>query len=547
MRRPAFVVAGQAVTFAFLLLFLAVPVFLVLRSSVLTADGVHLTLGNFQKIFAYGYYRAAVINTLQISAAATLAAALLGVPIAFFLARLPIPGKGLAVSLGTLPLLLPSFVSAHAWVLLLGRYGFVSQALRAVGIPFGSIYGWGGMAFVYTMQGFPYVLLLAMSAFSAMDVSLEEAGENLGSSPWRTFRTVTVPLLIPAMLSGGLLVFMASAENFGVPFVLAEDMPVLSLEAYKLFVSEMGGNPAMAGAMGVFLILCTTVPLLLQRAYLKRQRFATQTRGRSRLLTVSPGVRWLATAIVFGVDLVALLPFLVVIVASFLEMRGPVMFFRFSLQSYRDILTQSPEMISNTYLLATLGTLAAVAIGLPIGYLVTRQRLRSGGLLEVLSNAPLAIAGTVLGIGFVLAFNTRPLILTGGWIILVLAYTTRMLPFNVRTTAALLHQLDPALEEASINLGVPPGQTFVRVTIRMLLAGIISGAILTWVNIASELSSTVILYSGPWATMTVGMFQAMESRNLGVASAFASILVVSVAVPLLFVTRMFGQREVTLF
>ncbi|MFI5340524.1 MAG: ABC transporter permease [Candidatus Methylomirabilales bacterium] len=546
MRRPAFVLVSQAVTFAFLILFLAVPVFLILRSSVLTADGVHLTLGNFRKIFAYDYYRAAVINTLQISAGATVAAIVLGVPIAFCLARLPIPGKPLAVTLGTLPLLLPSFVSAHAWVLLLGRFGFLSQALRAVGIPFGSIYGRGGMIFVYTIQGFPYVLLLAMSAFSAIDVSLEEAGENLGSSPWRTFRTVTLPLLIPAMLSGGLLVFMASAENFGVPFVLAEDTPVLSVEAYKLFVSELGGNPGMAGAMGVFLILCTAVPLLLQRAYLRRQRFATQSRGRPRVLTVSAGVRRLATGLVFGVDFVALLPFLVVIIASFLEMRGPVMFFRFSLQSYREVLTQSPEMITNTYLLATLGTVVAVALGVPIGYLVTRQRLRSGSLLEVLSNAPLAIAGTVLGIGFVLSFNTHPLILTGGWLILVLAYTTRMLPFNVRSTVALLHQLDPAMEEASINLGVPPGQTFVRVTVRLLLAGIISGAILTWVNVASELSSTVILYSGPWATMTVGMFQAMESRNLGVASAFASILVVSVAVPLLFVARLFGQREVAL-
>ncbi len=547
MRRPAFVLVSQIASFAFLFLFLALPLFLVLRASVLTVDGTRLTFENFQKIFSTGFYRAAVINTLEISAGATVTATLLGVPIAFCLARLPIPGRALAISLGTLPLLLPSFVSAHAWVLLLGRFGFLSQALRAVGIPFGSIYGRAGMIFVYTIQGFPYVLLLAMSAFSAMDVSLEEAGENLGSSPWRTFRTVTLPLLIPAILSGGLLVFMASAENFGVPFVLAEDLPILSLEAYKLFVSELGGNAPMSGAMSVFLILCTAVPLLLQRSYLRRAHFATQNRGRRRMLTVSPGVRRFATAGIFGVDFVALLPFLVVIIASFLEMRGPVMFFRFSLQSYREVLTQSPQMITNSYLLATLGTLAAVALGVPIGYLVTRQRLRSGGLLEVLSNAPLAIAGTVLGIGFVLAFNTHPLILTGGWIILVLAYTTRMLPFNVRSTVALLHQLDPSLEEASINLGVPPGQTFVRVTVRLLLAGIVSGAILTWVNIASELSSTVILYSGPWATMTVGMFQAMESRNLGMASAFASILVVSVAVPLFFVTRLFSRREVPLF
>ena len=547
MRRPLFVPVLQVVAFAFLALFLAIPVFLVLRASVFTGDGGHLTLDNFQKIFATGFYRAAVINTIQIATGATIAALIVGVPIAFCLARMPIPGKSIAVTLGTLPLLLPSFVSAHAWVLLLGRFGLISQALRAIGIPFGSIYGRWGMIFVYTIQGFPYVLLLAMSAFSAIDVSLEEAGENLGSSRWRTFRTVTLPLLLPAMLSGGLLVFMASAENFGVPFVLAEDMPVLSMEAYKLFVSELGGNPGMAGAMGMLLLLCTTVPLLIQRGYLKRQRFATQSRGRARILSIAPWARRLATGIIFGVDAIALLPFLVVIVASFLEMRGPVMFFRFSLQSYRDVFSTSPEMITNTYLLATLATLAAVLFGLPIGYLVVRHRLRSGGVLEVLSNAPLAIAGTVLGIGFILTFNHHPLLLTGGWLILVLAYTVRMLPFNVRSAAALLHQLDPSLEEASINLGVPPAQTFLRVTARLLLAGIVSGAILTWVNIASELSATVLLYSGPWATMAVGMFQAMESRNMGVASAFASILVVSVAVPLLIATRMFGHREVSLF
>ncbi len=547
MRRPLFIPILQAVAFGFLGVFLAVPVFLVLRSSVFTGDGLQLTAEHFQKIFATPFYRAAVLNTIQIAAGATLAALAVGVPIAFCLARLPLPGKSVAVTLGTLPLLLPSFVSAHAWVLLLGRFGLISQALRAIGIPFGSIYGRWGMIFVYTIQGFPYVLLLALSAFSAIDVSLEEAGESLGSSPWRTFRTVTLPLLLPAMLSGGLLVFMASAENFGVPFVLAEDMPVLSMEAYKLFVSELGGNPGMAGAMGVFLLLCTTIPLLIQRGYLKRPRFATQNRGRVRILSVAPGVRRLATAAVFGVDAIALLPFAVVIVASFLEMRGPVMLFRFSLQSYRDVFHTSPEMITNTYLLATLATLAAVLLGLPIGYRVVRHRLRTGGLLEVLSNAPLAIAGTVLGIGFILTFNHHPLLLTGGWLILVAAYTIRMLPFNVRSAAAVLHQLDPSLEEASINLGVPPAKTFLRVTARLLAAGIVSGAILTWVNVASELSATVLLYSGPWATMTVGMFQAMESRNMGVASAFAAILVISVAVPLLIVNRVFGNREVGLF
>lgn len=547
MSRPAFVLAALGVVLAFLALFLIVPVFLVVRSSLLTPDGAHLTLANFRQFLTFAHYRDAFVNTLILSAGATLAATVIGVPAAWCLARLPIPGKPLALTLGTLPLLLPSFVGAHAWVLLLGRFGFLTQALHAIGIPFGSIYSIGGMIWVFTLQGFPYVLLLTLAAFSAMDVSLEEAGESLGSSPARTFRTVTLPLLVPAILGGGLLVFMATAENFGVPFVLAEDIPVLSVEAYKLFVSEVATNPGMAGALSVVLVLCTAVPLLLQRAYLERRRFAGQTRGRARTLAVPAGRLALATAGIYAVDLAALLPFAVVIVASFLQMRGPVMFFRFSLQSYHDVLTRSPWMITNTYLLATAGTLGAVVLGVLTGYLVTRARIGGGTALEVLGTAPLAIAGTVLGIGLVLAYNARPLVLTGGWLILAVAYATRMLPFNVRSTIAMLHQTDPAFEEASLNLGVPPGRTFLGVTVRLLFRGIVSGGILTWVNIASELSATVILYSAPLATMTVGMFEAMESRNFGVASAFASILVLSIAIPLIVVTRVFRDRQATLF
>ncbi len=547
MKRPAFTVAGLGMVLGFLALFLVVPVFLVFRASLLSPDGTHLTLANFRQILVLGYYRAAIVNTLTTAAGATVGATVIGVPLAWCLARLPIPGKSLALTLSTLPLLLPSFVGAHAWVLLLGRFGLITHALRAIGIPFGSIYGLGGMIWVFTLQGFPYVLLLALAAFSAIDVSLEEAGENLGSSPARTFRTVTLPLLVPAILGGGLLVFMATAENFGVPFVLAEDLPVLSVEAYKLFVSEVATSPSIAGALSVALVLVTAVPLIVQRAYLERRHFATQTRGRVRAATVSGWGRALAVVGVYAVDAVALLPFAVVIVASFLQMRGPVMFFQFSLQSYHDVLARSLYMIRNTYLLATAGAVTAVVLGVLTGYLVTRGQLQSATALETVSNAPLAIAGTVLGIGLILAYNTRPLILTGGWLILVVAYATRMLPFNVRSTVALLHQLDPAFEEASLNLGVPPARTFLRVTIRLLTRAIVSGGILTWVNIASELSATVILYTAPWATITVGMFEAMESRNFGVASAFASILVVSVAVPLLVVTRVFRDREVRLF
>src|SRR4029079_5760961 len=147
-------------------------------------------------------------------------------PPPFPLAPLPIPGKAAILALAAMPLVLPSFVSAYALVLLLGNSGIVTQFLRAIGFDIGSIYGAGGIVLVYTLTLYPYVLLPTVAAFKAVDVSMEEAAQGLGSSPGRTVRTVILPIVLPAILAGALLVFIETLENFGVPFVLAEDLPI---------------------------------------------------------------------------------------------------------------------------------------------------------------------------------------------------------------------------------------------------------------------------------------------------------------------------------
>ena len=195
-------------------------------------------------------------------------AVLVGVPFAFCLARLPIGGKAALLALAALPLVLPSFVGAYALVLLFGRSGIVTGALQSLGIPFDSIYGAKGIVAVYTLTLYPYVVLPVTAAFKSIDVSVEEAAQNLGASRARMLRTVTLPLVLPSILAGGLLVFIEALENFGVPFVLAEDRPILSVEAYKLFVGETTDNPASAGVLGVLLIVCTIVALLIQRGVL---------------------------------------------------------------------------------------------------------------------------------------------------------------------------------------------------------------------------------------------------------------------------------------
>ncbi|MBI3709639.1 MAG: iron ABC transporter permease [Proteobacteria bacterium] len=544
--RAGFPLAVAAVAFAFLGLFLLYPLFGVFKASFLDPTGVSFTLDNYARVLSRAFYRASLTNSLTIGLGATLATTAIGVPLAFCLARLPVPGKPVLLALAALPLVLPSFVGAYAWVLLLGRSGIVSQALRAIGIDGVSIYGKHGLILVYTLQTFPYVLLPTLAAFKAIDVSIEEAGQNLGASRWRVFWTVILPVAAPAVLSGALLVLMETLENFGVPFVLAEDMPILAVEAYKLFIGEVGGNPASAGVLGVLLVACTTVALLLQRYYLGRRRFATGARRTPPELVVGAGLRGLATAYCWGVVLLALVPFFAVVALSFMEYRGPVLHPGFSLDNFLRLLDRSQRPLMNTLVLASAAAGGAALLGVPIGYVLTRYRSRLADVLDIVAMIPFAIAGTVLGIGLVISFNSGWLILTGSPLILVLAYLVRKLPFNVRASSAILHQIDPSLEEASINLGVSPARTFLTLTVPLMMGGIIGGTILTWVTIASELSATVVLYSGPWATMTVVMFQALEGTSAGAASAAATVLIVVTVVPLILVHRLLRRHEMSL-
>ena len=196
-------------------------------------------------------------------------------------------------------------------------------------------------------------------------------------------------------------------------------------------------------------------------------------------------------------------------------------------------------------MLALAAAVGATLIGVPIGYVIVRRRSRLAAVLDALATAPFAVAGTVLGIGLILAFGHGYLILTGTALIMIVAYVVRRLPFAVRSASAILHQIDPSLEEASINLGVAPGVTFLRVTVPLMLGGIVGGAVLVFVTVASELSSTVVLYSGQWTTMTVAMFQALEGTSAGVAAAAATVLIIVTILPVALVYRLLRRYELS--
>ncbi|CAN5241675.1 iron ABC transporter permease [soil metagenome] len=529
----------------FLGAFLLYPLFNVFGASMLDSEGQSVTFANYTKMLGRPFYRAAIVNTLGIGAAATVITTVLAVPLAFALARLPIPGKAAILALAAMPLVLPSFVSAYAIVLLLGNSGIVTKALQEIGLDIGSIYGAGGIVLVYTLTLYPYVLLPTVAAFKAVDVSMEEAAQGLGSSPGRTVRTVILPIVLPAILAGALLVFIETLENFGVPFVLAEDLPIFAVEAFKLFIGETAPNPASAGVLATLLILTTVLVLLVQRHFLSSRRFATNTRQAPPILRIGIGFRIAATLYCWTIVLLALVPFFAIVVLSFLEFRGPVLHGNFSLANFATLFDRDLRPLVNTLVFASAAALCVTLIGVPIGYVVTRYRAGVATVLDVVATLPFAVAGTVLAIGFVISFNSGPVILTGGPLILVLAYTVRKVPFAVRSASAIVHQIDVSLEEASISLGRSPLQTFLRIVVPLMLGGILSGVVLTWVTVASELSATVVLYSGQWRTMTVVMFQALEGGGAGIATAAASTLIVVTLIPVALLYRLLRRYELS--
>jgi iron(III) transport system permease protein len=530
---------------ALIILFLSViyPMISIFLASFISPETNHFSLENYQKIFRLPFYVRCLRNSLWVSALAMILSLIVGIPFGFFVSRFHFPGKPIIKTLATLPLILPTFIGAEAWILLLGRNGWLTQLFRAVGVQLPTIYGWKGIVLVFTLQFFPYVFLMVSAAMTSIDKSLEESARNLGANPLRVFRTVTLPVMMPAIVAGALVVFYMSIENFGVPVLIGEDFKVLAVQAYNEFISEMGGNPSMAGALSMVLIMITLVVTLTQKYWVERKSYAMSSLRPPDIIQLRPFPTFCIWFFCVSLVFLSLSPFFVVIISSVTKSQGPVMYFgQFSFKNLASAFQIAPRPILNSFFLATAATLIGMVFGLAVSYLVVRRRGPVTYLLDTLIILPLIVAGTVLGIALAATYNKGMIVLTGTWMILVLAYFIRKVPFSIKTTSSVLQQIDASVEEASINLGVPPVRSFLKVIVPVMLPGIAAGAIIMWVTTLAELSSTIVLYYGPWSTMTVQIFQYVGSGDFGLASAYGTILILSVLVPLFFLHRFLGRE-----
>ncbi|HEX7715482.1 MAG TPA: iron ABC transporter permease [Bacillota bacterium] len=537
---------------AVLIMFLVYPIGKMLLSSFLEQGkpfALHnLTLVNFSKFFTSNLYVQATINSINTSVASVIVSILLGLPLAYIMSRVAIPCKTLFTSLATLPIILPPFVGAYSWILLLGRNGFISFLLRQwFGITMPSIYGFTGITLAMSLCYYPYVFLMAQGALSVADPYLEESAMVMGASFWRRLRTVIIPLVLPSIAAGAITVFMRAIGNFGVPSILGGEYYTLP----TLIFFQVAGyfNLNTASAISIVSILFSVLALLLMKYITARNAGVTMTTTTRAVKQINnPVVKTLSLVYVILLIVVSLAPHLTVLLAGFSERwAGTPWPTKLSLLNFQKIFISAIRPLENSLFLAVVATLLSIFFGTLIAYTTVKKKFKGRWLIDVMVMLPFILPGIVVGVAILAAFVKPPLYLAGTAYILIIAYFIRRMPYVFRSAVGSLSGMDPAMEQASTIMGASWGATFRRVTFPLITPSILAAGLLTFTTLIGELSTTMILYSANWKTVTVSIYEYLLEDKMGPACALGTIVTVVVLAGIMIANKLLGEKIGNMF
>ena len=557
MRAPAGFSWAQAaialVIAACLLVFLIIPVITVVY--VAFADGAGgVTLQHFGSFFGLSLMRESFWNSLIVATLSVVFASLIAIPLAYFTARFEFRGALLIQTLGILPLIMPPFVGAVAMQLIFGRSGSVNLLLNEwFGFTLPIMDGLNGVIFVEAIHYFPFILMNLVVALNNIDNSMEESAQNLGASGMRLFRRIVFPLAMPGYVAGAALVFIKVFDDLGTPLVLNQTN-LLAPQAY-LRITSIGIEDPIGYVIGVLMVLFSLAALWASALALRGREYATLQRGYGGLekRRLRP---WQAAAAYGWIILVlalVLAPHLGILLLSLAKVWSfSVVPDSYTLQHYATVFEDSPRMVWNTVLYCGIAAGLDVLLGTAIAYLILRTRVPAAKSLDFIATAALAIPGVVLAIGYLRTFRGVELpftdeLLTSSWLLLVIAYTIRRLPYALRSCVAALQQLHVSLEEAAENLGATKARAIRRVVVPLMAGGILAGFVTSFMTAAVELSATIMLIpSQNDAPMSYGIYLYLQSaagRGPGAALGILAVLIVAVGTYLSH--RLLGSRATT--
>lgn len=514
----AIATAGYALIFSAFVLY---PVFEVARRSVTGPEG--LTLAHFQSYFASARTYRSLVNSLFVAGLSTVLTVGLAFGFAFVLTRTTIRGRGLLYTLALLPLVAPSFVQALAFIFLFGRNGLITSHL--LGLSW-NIYGWPGIVVSEVFYCFPHAMLILYTSLSAIDARLYEAAQSLGAWRWRIFTQVTVPNARYGLASATFLVFNLVITDFGNPVMIGGDYSVLATEIYTQVIGLQRFD--LAAAMSVILMVPAAGAFWLD-TYFSRKAVATISGGARPYVPPTRG--WARTAAglyAWTIVAIILLIYGTIAAASFVKVWG----YDWSLTTryFRFETVGGYSVFKTSLLFATIAALVAATLAANLAYLLEKKRPPLGRAIYLLAVLPAAVPGTVLGLGYIFAFNKPPLLLTGTATIIVLSMIFRYFTLGMLTSLANVKQIDRSIDEAAQSLGAPMVPTMWRVVWPLMRVAFLSTAVYVFVLSMVTLSAVVFLISPGTNLASTAVMSLVNDGKLAGAAAMSTLIVVVVLV-----------------
>ena len=519
-----------------LAIFVVFPLYKVLQQSFFNPDGA-FSLEAYSQLISSGENLKAFSNTLLLGTVVGILATAVGFLFAYCYIYLAIRGKKIFNLVAMLPMISPPFAVALSIILLFGSRGFITNTL--FGLRDANIYGLKGLILVQTLSFFPIAYLLLVGMLKSIDPSIEDAARDLGASRWATFRRVTLPLVAPGIANSFLLVFIKSVADFANPMAIGGNFATL---ATQIYIQSIGNYDVQGGAAVAVLLLDLSMLLFIVSKYwVEKKVYVTVTgkASRERVPIDEKIVVWPIAGTCYAIATIVLSLYILIPIGSFIKLWG--INYSLTLDHYRYAFGVGSKAIFDTTWLSFIATPVTGLLGMIIAFLVVRKRFIGKGFINFASLLSIAVPGTVIGVGYILAFNTPPIVLTGTATLLVVAFVVRSLPIGIRAGVASLQQIDPAIEEAAADLGASSRQIFFKITLPLIKTAFFSGLIYTFIRSMTSISAVIFLITAKYNLITIAVLDQVESAKFGVASAFSTILILIVYVAI-FITNQVLSR-----
>lgn len=525
------VVAVVAVTMILTLcIFVVWPLLEVVKQSLFSTSGEFSLRAYWSIITTRENYRA-FTNTMTLAIIVSILATLIGFLFAYSTSHLAIRGKKLFGLMALLPMVSPPFSVALSIIMLFGSRGLITYTL--LGWSDTNIYGLTGLIFVQTISYFPIAYLLLAGMLRSIDPSIEDAARDLGSSKWRTFKTVTVPLVLPGIANAFLLVFIKSVADFANPMAIGGNFVTL---ATQIYLQAIGSYDIQGGAaVAVVLLNIAIILFILSKYWLEKKTYVTITgkASQERNMIADRSIVWPVAGTCFAITGLVLCIYILIPIASFVKVWG--VNYSFTTQHYTYAFDVGLRAIKDTTLLSIIATPIAGLLGMIIAFLIVRKKFLGRGFINFSSLLSIAVPGTVIGIGYILTFNTPPIQITGTALILIAAFVVRSLPIGIRAGVSSLQQIDPSIEEAAADLGSNSTRVFTTVTLPLIKNAFFGGLIYAFIRSMTSISAVIFLVSANYSLLTILILDQVEDTRFGVASAFSTILIIIVYAAILLI------------